>query len=54
MKFVDGYMPIVEAVKGEYLLGCRGVSDGAVFEWFFDALYVLNEEMKDTLRQGAN
>jgi hypothetical protein len=52
MKYIDGYMPVIQAVEGEYLLGGRGVSDGAVFEKFSDALYVMNEKMKSNLECG--
>jgi hypothetical protein len=42
-KYMDGYIPIVEAVEGEYLIGGQGVYDGAVFERFSDALFCMNE-----------
>jgi hypothetical protein len=42
MRFKQGFMPIVEAVEGHYLLGGRVVQDGPVFERFCDALYCMN------------
>jgi hypothetical protein len=46
-RFMKGFMPIVEAVEGHYLLGGRMVDGGAVFERFSDdALYVMNESIK--------
>lgn len=41
-KYMDGFMPVIEAVEGEYLLGGRMVCNGPVFERVFDALYVMN------------
>jgi hypothetical protein len=43
MRFKKGYMPIVEAVEGHYLLGGRMVQDGPVFDRFCEALYGMNE-----------
>jgi hypothetical protein len=52
MRFKKGFMPIVEAVEGYYLLGGRMVQAGPVFDRFCDALYVMNEWI--TLNQQAD
>jgi hypothetical protein len=52
MKYIDGFMPVLEAVEGEYLQGGRMVYDGPVFEQFFDALYAMGECMKSNLECG--
>ena len=51
VKFIDrhmtGFMPILEANEGDSLLCGRTVSDGAVFDQFYDALACMNVEIED-------
>lgn len=54
MRSMVGFMPIVEAEAGEYLLGGRMIYDGPVFERFFDALYVMNEWIKSNQDIGRS
>ena len=51
-KYMDGFMPIVQAVEGEYLLGGRMVIDGTVYETFFDALASMNRTVKNNIESG--
>lgn len=48
-RYKAGFMPVVEAEEGEYLLGGQGVYDGAVFDGFFDALHCMSEMMQENL-----
>jgi hypothetical protein len=41
-------MPVVEAAEG-HLIGGQRVHDGPVFERFSDALYVMNEWIKNNV-----
>lgn len=48
-KYKEGYMPIVEADEGFCLLGGHPISDGAVYDNYPDALYVMHAVVKNNI-----